>query len=471
MATKKVEPRTLKGFRDYLPGTMVPRQAMLRAIEAVFEAWGFVTLATPALEYSEILLGKYGDEGDKLLYRFRDNGDRDVALRYDLTVPLARLVAQHRNELNLPLRRYQVAPVWRAENPQKGRFREFVQCDADIAGATGVVADAEILAVGAAILEAVGVSGYRVLLNHREVLYGVLRASGVTEEGEIRALLREVDKADKLGLGGVLNGLAAAGLGEHRHRSAVDRLLTANEIPDLCDGRLDWLRSAMADDEGRAAVAYLGEVLAALDALGMAGRVVIDPTIARGLDYYTGVIYETRLTDPKVANFGSVMSGGRYDGLVGIFGSQPVPAVGISLGVDRLLDALLELGTLGRGSERVTILVTIFGNETRAASLGLAATLRRDLPAALAAIGLPGRAAVEVATEGGLKKQMQGANRRGADLALVIGPDELAAMRFTLKDLRCGVQEGHDFAAAVEVLAEAVQKRLCDPSAEKRHPS
>jgi histidyl-tRNA synthetase len=416
-----IEPKTLQGFRDLLPELMAPRQAMIRAIEATFEAHGFAPLQTPALEYLEVLAGKYGDEGDKLLYRFQDRGERHVALRYDLTVPLARVVAQHRGVLQMPFRRYQIAPVWRADRPQRGRFREFYQCDADIAGVDSAMADAEVLSTGLGVLRALGVEGARLHLNHRDVLFGLLEAEGVTDHALQVACIRAIDKLDKESPAKVrAEMLATTGHGEATVDAVLQVFLAGHDVGTL---------RARAGERLAAACARIEQVLALVEAAGFGGKIVFDPTIARGLDYYTGIVYETRLTDPKVAGVGAVMSGGRYDGLIGLFCGQTIPAVGISLGLDRLLAALQELGLVA-GHAAAQVYATVFAPEQGGAMLEHAARLR--------AAGL----SVELDLAGGkLGKQLERASKRGARVALVAGPDEVAAGAVTVKDLRAGQQQ------------------------------
>ena len=332
---KLFKAQTLKGFRDYMPELMAPRQAMIRLIEATFERHGFQPLQTPALEYLETLAGKYGEEGDKLLYRFQDHGERHVALRYDLTVPLARVVAEHRNEIQLPFRRYQVAPVWRADKPQRGRFREFFQCDADIVGVNSAIADAETLITGLSVLQTLGIDGAVLHLNHRDVLFGLIAAAGVTEKAQQIACIRAIDKLDKIP--------AAAVQTEIETGTGVDAETAERVVGQFLHGAMTiesvaaQLSAAGVDTAG---LDRLREVLALVSAAGLGERIRFDPTIARGLDYYTGIIYETRLTDPRVKGIGAVMSGGRYDGLIGLFTKEAIPAVGISLGLDRLLAAI-----------------------------------------------------------------------------------------------------------------------------------
>jgi len=428
-----LEAKTLKGFRDFLPDAMVPRQAMMRKIEAVFERHGFQPVMTPALEYLDTLMGKYGDEGDKLLYRFEDHGGRQVALRYDLTVPLARVVAQHRGELQLPFRRYHIAPVWRADKPQRGRFREFMQCDADIAGANTAVADAEVLMTGLAILEALGVDGAILHLNHRDLLFALIGFYGVTDPDTQLACVRALDKLDKIGPDAVAHEMDAAGVETNAALGMAHNINAALTLSQV--------RSLLGDHP---AIHRLQAVLDLVQAAGFANKLCYDATIARGLDYYTGVIYETRLTDPRVAGIGAVMSGGRYDGLIGMFGKEQIPAVGISLGLDRLLAALQELGLVAR-SHAIPVYVTVFGPQDAAAALAVAQLLRR------------GELQVEVDALGGkLGKQLERAAKRGAKLAILVGADEQAAQQAVIKNLA----DGQQHRVALDALVAAARRLL-----------
>jgi histidyl-tRNA synthetase len=422
---KLFKAQTLKGFRDYMPELMAPRQAMIRQIEAVFERHGFQPLQTPALEYLETLAGKYGDEGDKLLYRFQDHGERHVALRYDLTVPLARVVAEHRNEIQLPFRRYQVAPVWRADKPQRGRFREFFQCDADIVGVNSALADAETLITGLSVLQALGIDGAVLHLNHRDVLFGLITAAGVTEKSQQIACIRAIDKLDKIP--------AAAVMAEIQTAIGVDAGTAERIVQPFVDPQVNF-ESVYAElshlDTAAAGMGRVSEVLRLIEAAGLRDRVFFDPTIARGLDYYTGIIYETRLTDPRVKGIGAVMSGGRYDGLIGLFTKEAIPAVGISLGLDRLLAAMQELDLVAKDSHAVQVYVTVFGENEAATAIDVARSLRQA--------GLR----VEMDLAGGkLGKQLERASKRGARLALMMGPEEAAAGTVVVKDLRDGAQQ------------------------------
>lgn len=414
MNGRTIEPRVLKGFRDYLPEEEAPRSAMLRTIARAFETCGFAPLQTPAIEYLDILTGKYGDEGEKLLYRFRDHGDRDVALRYDLTVPLARVVSLHR-DLPRPFRRYQIGTVWRAEKPAHGRFREFVQCDADIVGTASPLADAECVAAGAMALQALGVD-FEVRIGHRGVLNALLRRVGVADLGLQVAVLRLIDKADKVGW------------------DEVERLVSDLVGPQTAATLTGSIRSDGQEVEpdlaelAPQAASHLRAVLDALTHLGVGPRVRLDLSIARGLDYYTGTVFETVLRD--LPGVGSVMSGGRYDGLTRLFGEEDCPAVGLSIGVDRLFAALREVGRLPDAPVGPVAVVCPVGAEALALSLRALADLR--------AAGIASEVVPDPAWR--LKKALQYAARRGARCALIAGEAEVASGTVIVKDLGRGEQ-------------------------------
>lgn len=412
-----VEARILRGFRDYLPEVMLPRQRMLEQVARVFESFGFAPLSTPALEYADILVGKYGDEGDKLLYRFLDNGERDIALRYDLTVPLARVVGMNR-DLVKPFKRYHIAPVWRAETPGRGRFREFSQCDVDIVGSDSIMADAECLAVGASVLKALGVERFQLRVNNRKLLTALLERVQVSGNAAL-GVLRTVDKLPKIGEEKTRELLATE---NKLDTPAIDAVFAFLKLAP------EELNTFFAESEiGLKGAAELHELLKLVGELGIRDCVAVDLSIARGLDYYTGTIYETFLLDLEA--IGSVMSGGRYDNLLGMFGGESIPAVGISLGVDRLFYGLQELKLVREQASPTQVLVTVFDESTRAQAYQVAATLR--------AAGV--RAEVFLGA-GKLKKQFQYADRKQIPFAVVAGPDELARGEVTLKDLKSGTQ-------------------------------
>lgn len=415
----RVTPRVLKGFRDYLPEVMKPRAAMLRKVADVFERFGFSPLDTPALEYTEILLGKYGEEGDKLLYRFQDNGKRDISLRYDLTVPLARVIGQH-TTLGRPFRRYQIAPVWRAEKPGRGRFREFTQCDVDIVGSDSLLADFECVQVGVSVLKALGVDHFKIQINDRRVLDGLMRRIGVDDKALQQEVLRCVDKLPKIGWEKVKIELADK-------VSLADEGL--NALHAFLHGSLADIDASVVDMEvAQPGIDSLNTLLAWAENLGIRNHLAIDLSIARGLDYYTSTIYETFLTD--LPGFGSVMSGGRYDGLMSMFSRDDVPAVGISLGVDRLLAGLLELKLVEPATATTEVYVLGFDAETTPYAQTVATALR--------AAGISTTMHLNAGQK--LGKQFKSAGRSGAAFVVVAGSRELEAGVVQLKDMGTGEQ-------------------------------
>jgi histidyl-tRNA synthetase len=398
---------------------------MIETIKTSYETFGFEPLETPALEYSEILTGKYGDEGDKLMYRFKDNGDRDVALRYDLTIPLARLVAMNGN-LKKPFKRYQVSPVWRADNTQKGRYREFYQCDADIIGSTSTLADAEILALAATTLSRLGIKNFIVRVNSREIISAFYESLGLSA-AEKTAAIRAVDKMDKIGKDGVEKELATGGISGDKADSilafaavAMDVMNNRNELANLAD-----TSEFVSIKESLGALINIVESAAVL---APDARFVVDFSIARGLDYYTGLIFEISLTN--IQGFGSVCSGGRYDGLIGMFSNKPVPAVGASIGLDRLMAALEELKLVKEEKSVARVMVINFDETLEDDYLELASTLR--------AAGINTIVGFD---SGDMKKQLSYASEKGIRFALIYGTDEKKEGNVTIKDLEKGTQE------------------------------
>jgi histidyl-tRNA synthetase len=429
-----------KGARDFLPEAMRHRTAVMDKVREVFERFGFEPLQTPAFERLETLTGKYGDEGEKLLFKIlaRGEGEKegraDMALRYDLTVPLARVLAMN-PDLRLPFKRWQMAPVWRADRPQRGRFREFWQCDVDIAGSSSPMADAECVAVASECLTGLGFGGqYVVRLNDRRVLRAMARVAGVPHDKEI-PLLIIVDKLDKIGRGGVSKELAELGVSEEG-LAALWRIL---DVPPGLEDALDALEPHV-DDEGREGVAGLREVLALALAAGVPREAVrVDPTLARGLDYYTGPVFEIALPG---LNIGSVGGGGRYDGLVGMFSGRPIPCVGVSLGIERLIVVMEEQGMTGKVGATADALVTVFDEGTRTYALQVGAALRRE--------GVRTEVFVD---DRKLKAQLKYADARGFRFVVFAGPDEVRDRTVTVKDLELGSQ----VTVSIEQAAHAIR--------------
>jgi histidyl-tRNA synthetase len=331
-----IEPRVLKGFRDYLPDAEQARNSLLSRLESVFRSFGFVPIDTPALEYAEILLGKGGGETDKQVYRFTDNGGREVALRFDLTVPFARFMAEHVEELYLPFRRYHMAKVWRGENTQRGRYREFMQCDFDIVGTDSASADADILLVIAQAIRALEAGKARIRVNHRALFNRFLARAGCLDKSV--SILRSVAKIEKIGTGKTRELLTAevgSGIADEILsfiEPGRDFETTLEKMASFCDKN---------DDEAMAAKQRLRDVYEIALAAGAAESLYLDPSITRGLDYYTGVVFETFLDD--LPSIGSVCSGGRYNELAGLYTTRSLPGVGASVGLDRLLSAMEAL--------------------------------------------------------------------------------------------------------------------------------
>jgi len=332
-----IQPRVLKGFRDFLPASEIDRALLGEKLTATFRSFGFVPIDTPALEYSEILLRKSDGETEKQVFRFEDNGGRDVSLRFDLTVPFARFVAEHKEELYFPFKRYHIAKVWRGEKPQAGRYREFVQCDFDIVGSDSAAVDFEILNLMKTALSAIGVTAVTIRLSHRGIFNRFLASRGLSEKSE--DVLRLVDKLSKVGEDEVLaqlTELAGAGMA----RDILSYIKGAGDSPGHFDATLALIeKMAGGPDED---TKRLRDIHDYMTGTGIEGSFVLDPSITRGLDYYTGVVYETFLDD--LPSIGSVCSGGRYDNLAGLYMKDRVPGVGSSIGLDRLMAGLEQLG-------------------------------------------------------------------------------------------------------------------------------
>ena len=320
MNQSNIKPQTLKGFRDFLPKDMVVRNYIKNTLVEIFENYGFQPLETPALEYASVLKGKYSNEtDDKLGYFFKDNGDREIGLRYDLTVPTAKVLAIYgNNELQLPFKRYQIQPVWRAENTQKGRYREFIQCDIDIFGTTSPIADAEIISVIYAGIQKLNFKNAIIKINSRQVLFDILSKNGITNNQN--SVLQSIDKLDKIGEDGVKNELISKGL-------------STTQIT----GIFEYIKIAQPDEA-------LQMVLNKLKDLNLpSNSYIFDPTLVRGCDYYTSTIFEVAVTEPKI---GAIGGGGRYDNLISTLGGPNIPAVGFAFGFERVVDVIPELNRL-----------------------------------------------------------------------------------------------------------------------------
>ena len=448
MNAPKLSTKPPSGMRDFLPEDLARRQHVIDIVREVYSRHGFVPLETPTIENLSTLLGKYGEEGDQLLYRIlhrRDNLSRalaaepsqatlsDEGLRYDLTVPLARVVAQY--ELPKFFKRYQIQPVWRADRPGKGRFREFYQCDVDITGTQSLIAEAEVCGAVAEVLHALGFKDFKIRLNHRQLLRSMMLTAGIDLAHEAAALVA-VDKLDKIGDGGVREELAARGIPGESANILMELILMAEADalfgipftrgPSGPKAGLTIIAKRITDPAGVAAIAELDQLVDLLAATPAGPHVSLSLDLARGLGYYTGAIFEIAVPDLN----GSLGGGGRYDNLVGMFGKKQVPAVGFSLGLERILVVMEErkmFPTLSVGPQ----LLLCWMGVAPAAVLGVAGKLRSQ--------GLK----VEVfPEEGKLGKQLQYADSPGvkAPLAGILGEEELAAGVLTLKHLGSGEQ-------------------------------
>jgi histidyl-tRNA synthetase len=419
MATIDANPPS--GTRDFLPAEVARRERAFAAIRHAFQAHGFEPLDTPAFERLEVLTGKYGEEGDQLIFKIlrrgehEATGEADLALRYDLTVPLARVAARYGSQLAMPFKRYHIAPVWRADRPGKGRYREFFQCDVDTVGSDSLVADATTLVAVADVLDRLGLSGFRIQLNSRAALHGLIEAYGVPEALEGSALVA-LDKLDKVGPDGVAKELVEREVPS----AAVDALVGDLAADDLVDRVRERLGST---ERGRAGLAEVDEVLRLVGAVP-GGSLGYAPVLARGLSYYTGPVFEV-VHDGLDA---TIAAGGRYDGLIGMFQNQPVPATGGSLGMERIL-LLLEQQEDADARSGPDVLVTLMDDDGAPDALQLARGLRGD-----------GFSADVYAGRGKLGKQLKYADRRGAKVAIIRGADERAAGTVAVKDLASGDQ-------------------------------
>lgn len=425
MAQTLIEPRTLRGFRDYPPDLQLPREQILEKARQVYRSYGYLPIDTPALEYAEILLGKGGEETDKQLYRFRDHGGRDVALRFDLTVPFARFAAEHIHRFGTPFKRYHIGPVWRGENPQRGRYREFIQCDFDTIGTTSHAADIEVVFVIYDLLRTLGFTRFRVHINHRQVLNGLLEELGLADRAG--AVLRALDKYAKVGREGVERELR-----EHvgLESSQASKIFELAELRGSPTEILEQVQKTLGHNaQAEYGITCLRQLYEVTRCAGLPeGVVQFDLAIARGLDYYTGTVYETFLED--LPDMGSVCSGGRYDNLASLYTKQVLPGVGASLGVDRLLAAMQELNMLPSSYATAPVLVVFFVPDKLPVYMEVAARLRK------AGIG------TEVYPEAKkLSMQLSYANKRGHRLALIGGEDELASGVWQVKDLRAQSQK------------------------------
>jgi histidyl-tRNA synthetase len=415
MGEKSTKPQAVRGMHDRLAEEMRRVGKVMGVMKDVFEKHGFEPIETPALEYWDVLSGKdrYGEE-EKLIYRFKDRGGRDVGLRYDFTIPLARVIAVT-PDLVMPYKRYQIQPVWRGDSPQYGRFREFYQCDVDIVGTSSMIADAEIISMGYEVLAALGLKEFRIRINSRRLLQALCEYSGVKPEKEFQ-VYRAMDKMDRIGVDGVAEKLELNEVPADARKKLIDTLENCESLSDL---------AAIVPEEG---IQELETLFTYLRQFNVPKKFLFfDPWLARGLDYYTGPIFETVVRRPKI---GSLVGGGRFDGLIGAFREEMVPAVGISLGLDRLMIALKELNLLPSADTIVKVLIAQFDEEHTPFAVDAANKLR--------GLGISTELYPDRVK---LAKQFKYADRRGIPFVIVIGPDEVKADQVTIKNMRNGRQQ------------------------------
>ena len=448
------KPTIPKGTRDFGPNVVSKRNYILKTIKSTFEKFGFLPLETPTMENLSILTGKYGDEGDQLIFKVLNSGDyvskvktniantssqqltpqiADKGLRYDLTVPFARYVVMNQNEISFPFRRYQMQPVWRADRPQKGRYREFMQCDADVVGTNSLICEAEIIMMINEILGKLGIKEYEIIINSRKILTGLAEHLG--HKGEEGALCVAIDKLDKIGTEGVFNELDKIGYSE----TQLDALSPILKLTGANEDKLNQLKELVSDNnEINAGLEEMEKVISYVKSMsGNLSTVNFDPSLARGLSYYTGAIFEVKIKDGSI---GSISGGGRYDNLTGVFGLPNVSGVGFSLGIDRIYD-VLETRNLFP-SEVVTttqVLFINFGSSEEAFAIKQLAKLRE---AGIASELYPSSAK--------LKKQMTYANNLNIPFVVLIGSDEVTNNTLTVKDMALGSQESLSIEALIK---------------------
>lgn len=420
----KIKPRIYKGTRDFLPQEMVKRNYVINIIKSIFEKFGFEPLETPSIELWETLSGKYGDEADRLTYRFKDRGDRDVGLRYDLTVPLSRVISLY-PQIPKPFKRYQIQPVWRADKPQKGRFREFYQSDVDIVGSSSILADAEIIAITYEILKKLQFEEFAIRINSRKILTGITEVSGTPIKKEME-ICRAIDKMDKIGLDGVKKELANRGI----KKESISIILKILSIEGDNNYKLIELKNFLdQSQDGLNGMSEIRDLMTYLAYYEIPDKnVVVDLKLARGLDYYTGPIYETNVVKPKI---GSITGGGRYDDLIGLFSGQPNPATGTTIGLERIITVMEELNLFPESiSTSVEVLVTVFDETMLPYSISIANSLRKE-----------GINTDLYAGKSKLRGQIGLANDKGIPYVVIAGPDEKEKKSVNLKDMKSGEQK------------------------------
>lgn len=408
--------RRPRGTRDFMPWDMIKRRHVIETIRSVFELYGYDEVETPAFEFLDTLTAKCGPEVKEQIYAFKDKAGRDLGLRFDLTVPLARIVASNPN-LPKPFKRYCISRVWRYEEPQSGRFREFWQADADIVGSSKMDADAEVIAVAITCLKRLGMKNFKVRLNNRKILESIATSAGVDKDLSL-SVFRAIDKLDKIGVEGVKNELRSLGLTEHQISTIMEQISRSGSI-DAIEKEISNFLTA----QGKEGVNELAEIIENLEVYGYSSYVTIDLSLARGLDYYTGPIFE--ISAETTIHVGSVAGGGRYDNLIELLGGPPTPATGISLGVDRLVEVLDEARMLPSAPTLTQLFVAYVNPNMKQEALRLAEKLR--LEGLRVEVDLMGRK---------LDRQLKYADAKGIPYVLIVGPEELKQGVYKLRDMK-----------------------------------
>ena len=449
------KPTLPKGMRDFGPEVMVRREYIFTIIKNTFKKFGYLPLETPTMENLSVLLGKYGDEGDKLVFKVLNSGDflkkssvedyrrgaqhltsiiAEKGLKYDLTVPFARYVVMNRNEINIPFRRYQIQPVWRADRPQKGRYREFYQCDADVVGTESLVCEMEIIQMILEVFGLLNIEDFTIKINHRKILQAITEY--INAPGKETAFCVAIDKLDKIGKDGVYKELQEAGF-ESTALAKLDNILFSSSSNDE---KLEVLASTLTSESGIEGIEDINKVFNYLQLANTASnKVQFDLTLARGLSYYTGCIFEVKVNNVTI---GSVGGGGRYDNLTSVFGGDRLPGVGFSFGVDRIYDVLNELNLFPDKIENTTqVLITHFDQSTFNFSLKLLNEMRKA-----------GISSEIYPDQQKLKKQLQYGNKKNIPYILIIGSEEVSSGNLTLKNMHSGTEEKGSINEIIQII-------------------
>lgn len=451
------KPSVPKGVRDFGPAQMARRNYLLDVIKGVFKKYGFMPIETPAMENLSTLTGKYGDEGDQLLFKILNSGDflsktavadfesgskelskkiTEKGLKYDLTVPFARYVVMNQNEITFPFKRYQIQPVWRADRPQRGRYREFYQCDADVVGTNSLVCEAELMAMAGEVFHRLKLNDYKISISSRKVLEGLAEVIGAADKFTGFCVI--LDKLDKIGLNKMLEEMASIGISS----KGLDLLTSILKIDEPNRTKIESLRRIFTNSQvGLDGLAELTNTFDYMNNMGASvDKLFFDLTLARGLSYYTGIIYEVK---PTTVQMGTITAGGRYDNLTGVFGLPGVSGVGISFGVDRIYDVLDELNLFPLDElEGTKVMITNFDEESLKHALGLATRLRNN------------NIHCEVFPEAAkMKKQLNYADKKNIPYVIMVGSDEIESEIYSLKDMKSGEQTKETLFQLIDTLS------------------